>query len=96
MCKKLPYCNPRIDKCLRERIEYINKDFPYKTIASCCGHYKYKETIIVKVITKGFPKGFIFEFNSLIKLTPRKHNRYYKKDVEGYYYVPELINGELK
>jgi len=85
MCDKLPYCNPRIDECMEDIIEEINESPFFKTLASCCGHGKYPRTIVVK---NKF--GYIFEFFSNIYLGPRKRNRYYKKDPEGYYYIPEV------
>ena len=87
MCDKLPYCNPRIDKCLIPTINHLNKSTKLKTLASCCGHGKYNSTIIVKD-----RKGNIFEFYSRISLGPRKRNRYYKKDKVGFYYIPEVIS----
>ena len=85
MCDKLPYCNPRIDKCLIPIIGYLNKS-NLKPLASCCGHEKYDTTIVVKN-----KSGNIFEFCSGITLSPKKRNRYYKKDNDGFYYIPELI-----
>ena len=35
-------------------------------------------------------KGNVFELFSRVKLEPKKRNRYYKKDTNGYYYIPEL------
>ena len=85
MCNKLPYCNPRIDKCLISILNNINKS-NLKSLASCCGHGKYNTTIIVKD-----KLGNIFEFYSGIVLSFKKRNRYYKKDKKGFYYILELI-----
>ena len=87
MCDKLPYNNPRIDKCLVEEIKKINDKGMYKTILSCCGHGKYDKTIVVKERNT----GHIFEFFTKIQLKSKKRNRYYKKDPEGFYYIPEII-----
>lgn len=86
MCNKLPYNNPRIDLCLRKRVEEINNNNQFKTLASCCGHGKYPTTIVVKD-----KSGNIHELFSWIPLEKKKCNRYYKKDPEGYYYIPEVI-----
>ena len=86
MCKKLPYCNPRIDKCLISRINKINEKNNLKTLASCCGHGIYSPTIIIKN-----KKGIIYEFYSEIILVKKKRNRYYKKDNNDFYYVPEVV-----
>jgi len=87
MCDKLPYCNPRFDKCLISIINQLNKSSELKTLASCCGHMKYDSTIVVKD-----REGNIFEYYSSKLLGPRKRNRYYKKDNDGFYYIPETIN----
>lgn len=86
MCDKLPYCNPRIDKCLISIINQLNKSTNLKTLASCCGHGKYNPTIVMKDKI-----GNIFEFYSRISLSSKKRNRYYKKDNYGFYYIPEVI-----
>ena len=87
MCDKLPYCNPRIDKCLISIINNLNKSTELKTLVSCCGHGKYNSTIVVKDKI-----GNIFEYYSNKSLTPKKRNRYYKKDNKGFYFIPELVN----
>jgi len=84
MCNKLSYCNPRIDKCLILIIDILNNS-NLKTLASCCGHRKYNSTIVVKDKT-----GNIFEFYSRVLLSSKKRNRYYKKDKDGFYYIPEI------
>jgi len=84
MCNKLPYSNPRIDPCMRELCKAINTT-DLKTLASCCGHGTYPPTIVVK------RAGRIFEFYSGITLGPRKRNRYYKRDKNGFYYIPEVM-----
>ncbi|MFW9872928.1 MAG: hypothetical protein ACFFG0_07490 [Candidatus Thorarchaeota archaeon] len=94
MCKKKylkqGYCNNRIDECLIKFIERINKYTPFKTLASCCGHGKYKPTIVIKD-----KNNTIFELFTKKILGTRKRNRYYKKDKENYYYIPELIKNEI-
>jgi len=85
LCEKLPYYNPRIDKCLRDKIKEINRSKYFITQSSCCGHGKYPTTIVVK---SGF--GNFFEWYSLTPLGKRKRY-FYKKDEEGYYYIPEVI-----
>jgi len=86
MCDKLPYCNPRIDKCLIPIIKCLNESKELKILASCCGHGKYNSTIVVKD-----KKGHIFEYYSRKLLGPKKRNRYYKKNNNGFYYIPEVI-----
>ena len=90
MCNKLPYCNPRIDKCMRETVERINKEGTYRTLASCCGHGKFPKTIVVKEKeTKN-----ILEYYTKIRLQVKKRNRYYRKDKDGFYFIPKLYRGD--
>lgn len=86
MCDKLPYSNPRIDKCLIAKIEEINKSKELKTLASCCGHGSYNPTIVVKD-----KDGLIFELYSMKPLIPQKRNRYYRKDKNGIYFIPGIF-----
>ena len=84
MCKKTNYKipNPRIDKCMNFIISYLNRN-GIETVACCCGHKKYPMTIIVNNSYENF---------DLItgKTIPRTRN-FYKRDKEGYYYIPEVI-----
>ena len=62
-----------------------NKSFSVeKTVACCCGHNKYPMTIVVKD-----KYGNIYELFSQ-KVLPRK-KKFYKKDEEGYYFIPETL-----
>jgi len=98
MCQKVKGCNRQIDLCLRKQINTINNVpiYNFKTISSCCGHGKYRKTIIIK-----YKDNSVFEYYSGIRLhdyDPKKdkrHNSYYKKDTKGFYYIPELLNTEL-
>jgi len=76
----------KIDKCLRHLIEWLNVVLPLKSeiLGCCCGHNKYPMTIIYKM-----PLGEIMDVVSG-KLIHRK-KKFYKKDKEGYYYVPKTI-----
>ena len=78
----------RIDPCLRHKIELINESEVWKTLSSCCGHNKYPETIVIMNRTT----KKVFEYNTKIFLSKgkRKGNRYYRKDQQGYYYIPEI------
>lgn len=86
MCDKLPYNNPRIDNCMREIVEKINKEGIYKTLASCCGHRKYPKSIVVKERET----RIILEYYTKTQLQVKKRNRYYRKDNEGFYFIPKL------
>ena len=89
MCKKtqFKYCPSTIDKCMRKfvrNLDIIIKE-PWKVVACCCGHGKYPMTIVVKSDITG---EVIEIFN--LKSIPRD-KRFYKKDKQGYYYIPEVI-----
>lgn len=91
MCDKLPYCNRKIDDCLLTTVKRINKSKNIRTLASCCGHGKYKPTIVIIVNNKD-----VYEFFTKTKLDRKKRNRYYKTDVDKYYYIPELLKPILE
>lgn len=56
-----------------------------KTYASCCGHGKYDITVVVMEAGTGYFRDLFT--NAII---PRK-KRFYKKDEQGYYYIPEVL-----
>lgn len=87
MCKKtqFKYCPSTIDKCMRKLIEFINDHSNViETVACCCGHGKYNMTILVRDNL-----GIVYDLMSGVEI-PRTRN-FYKKDKEGYYYVPETL-----
>ncbi len=89
MCKKPKGIHNRIDKCMNNIIENLNTMLrdEIKTVACCCGHGKYPMTIIVK--NTNWKAGECnFEIFSG-KYINRKRN-FYKKDKQGYYYIPEI------
>lgn len=90
MCELKRYhntSNTQIDKCMRKLINFIDENSNMiKVIACCCGHRKYPMTIIVK-----HNDGKIYDLMSDIEI-PRTR-RFYKKDSEGYYYIPEVNGG---
>ena len=77
-----------VDRCIANIVQELNYILGLKTLGCCCGHGKYPMTIVVE-------KGFgIFELVSG-KLLPRK-KKFYKKDKEGNYFIPESIEeGEI-
>lgn len=82
-CKKKG--NPRhIDKCM-EWIGYFNNNEKLQIVACCCGHGKYPMTIVVRNF-----QSLVWELLSN-KRIPRK-TRFYVKDKQGYYYIPEVLN----
>ncbi len=97
MCNKrnsteIPYGNQanqfaKVDDCVaKETIKLNKKGIP--TLSSCCGHGIYKKTIVVLHKDK---KTRVEYFSK--KVIPRIR-RFYKKDDEGYYYIPEVEDGK--
>lgn len=76
----------RIDFCLKPLLKWLTSN-DYTVVASCCGHEKYPMTIVVKYMYNGIPK--YFELLSNIELLRTK--KFYKRDWEGVYYIPEII-----
>ncbi len=82
--------NVRIDKCMRglignlkQLLSYIRKG-EYKIVACCCGHKKYPMSIIIQWGVKDYYVDIVSG-----KSIPGKR-LFYKKDEEGYYYIPEV------
>jgi len=71
-----------MDKCMINLIELLNYN-GVKTLACCCGHRKYNPTIIMRVGKDG-----ALEILSGIFISRKK--RFYVKDKDGYYYIPEV------
>ncbi len=74
----------RIDPCMKIIIGNLNSS-GIKTFASCCGHNKYPMTIIVKEVGTGYYRDLFT--NSIIT----RKKRFYKKDKEDYYFIPEVF-----
>jgi len=70
----------KLDRCLRSTIKFLN-DNGYETVMCCCGHGIYPTTILVKYSYD------VFEMISGV-LFPSSKKRFYKKDENGYYYLP--------
>jgi hypothetical protein len=77
----------RIDPCMRKMIEYLNKE-GIKTVSCCCGHGKYPMTIFIKVEKKGTKDLYLEIVHDIYVESASK--RFYKKDKQGHYYVPEV------
>lgn len=90
MCKKIFYksSNPKMDKCMEDYVRMINKIILpiYETKASCCGHGKYPKTVVIGLKKYGSQCFDLFSG----QIIPRKR-RFYKRDKEGYYYIPETL-----
>lgn len=77
----------RIDPCMKNIISFLQK-FKVITKGCCCGHGKYPATIIVDL------NGTPYEIMHNIFLSRNK--RFYVKDKQGYYFIPEVVNKENK
>lgn len=75
----------KIDPCMQSVINNL-QELKVKTLACCCGHGKYPMTIVVDI---GVSEVMPLEIFSN-KMIPRK-KKFYKKDKQGYYYIPETI-----
>lgn len=71
---------------MRNLIENLNcfKHPQIKIIACCCGHNKYPKSVVIDA------KHGIYELFTG-KFIPRK-TRFYKRDKQGYFYIPEVVN----
>lgn len=85
MCNKVKNGDQRIDPCIASlvsNLRYALKE-DHKLVASCCGHQKYKMTLVVNA------GHGIYDLVSGVQI-PRKR-KFYKKDKEGFYYIPEVV-----
>lgn len=75
----------KIDKCMDNIITFINHYCDdWKTLACCCGHGVYPMSIVVECKSTG-KKMEIFSYEELENI-----RKFYKKDNEGFYYIPEV------
>lgn len=92
MCKLKKYksSNPKIDWCMIRFISNleVSLDKDIHILACCCGHGKYRMSIVVQYDTC-YGKSDIYDLVSGC-LIPRK-KKFYKRDSQGYYYIPEAI-----
>ena len=92
MCRKRDYhktSNTQIDICMRPLIKFLQEE--WKTVACCCGHGRYPITVVVETGHDG--ENYLYEelFTGIQILRTR---RFYKKDEQGYYYIPETLRGK--
>lgn len=73
----------RMDKCMIHDIDILTTFYDLTTLACCCGHGRYKRTVVCKC-----NDGRIIEASSGKTLNRKK--RFYKKDEGGYYFIPEV------
>jgi len=90
MCKWNKWGDTRIDPCMRILIKNLNNllDRQFETISCCCGHGKYPMSIIVQSKKLKIP----FEIVSGKNIFARK-KKFYKRDKQRVYYIPEVQRG---
>ncbi len=83
----------RIDPCIKKLIEWFNEyQEHFIIVASCCGHGNYPMTIVAK-----FPRESGFDYVEILSDTELfRKKRFYKKDKQGYYYIPEVLGAHNK
>ncbi len=85
MCKLNKWGDTRIDPCMRQAIKNL-KELNVKTLACCCGHGKYPMSIVVDI---GIINPLPLEIFSNTVMERKK--KFYKKDKQGYYFIPEVL-----
>jgi hypothetical protein len=84
MCEFDPKNDSRyIDPCMVKLIDYL-RAHGIETVSCCCGHGKYPPSVIVRTVRP----EFTMEIFSGILFEGRK-KRYYRKDAQGVYHIPE-------
>jgi len=79
----------RIDPCMKPCLTLLSVFLNGAKVVACCcshGHKDYPKTIVIETIGKY--KNH-FELFSGVKI-PRK-KKFYKKDKQGFYYIPETL-----
>lgn len=72
----------RLDSCIRDKVVEMNNE-GLVTVASCCGHGLYPQTILMK---DGFGRITVAGTDIVV---PRTRNLY-RYDEKGYPYIPEV------
>ena len=81
----------RVDACIRDLIQTLNHK-GFETLACCCGHGKYPITIIYRHKSEDALNGNIYDLCSGWGIIGRK-TKYYKRDKQGLFFVPEVQQG---
>lgn len=78
----------RIDPCIKEYIKFLDNQ-NLIVVACCCGHNKYKKTVVIE---RTYIDGKVKHFDLISGIEIPRKKKFYKKDKEGYYYIPEVVN----
>ena len=89
MCEFNPKNNGRrMDPCMKEYIEFLVK-LNLIPRSCCCGHGIYQKSVVIETTNiKGKVTNYELFTGNIISRT----KRFYKKDKQGYYYIPEVVN----
>lgn len=88
MCKFNPKNDSRrIDPCIKGMIEQLNAmlNKEWEILSCCCGHGKYPLSIVCQ------HKMFKAPFDLVSNKNIHNKKKFYKKDKQGYYYIPEVL-----
>ncbi len=89
MCKFNPKNDSRsIDPCMKEFIKTLNVMLEFVSldiVACCCGHNKYPMTIVIRDCATGNV------YDMVSSKTIHRKRKFYKKDRQGYYFIPEIV-----
>lgn len=89
MCKFDPKNDSRfIDPCMKDYLKFL-VSLNLIPRACCCGHKRYKKTVIIETTDLN---GDVTNYELFTgKIIPRK-KKFYKKDKQGHYFLPEVSN----
>ncbi|MDD5531048.1 MAG: hypothetical protein PHX21_13605 [bacterium] len=76
----------RVDDCI-SHLPFLLSANGFNIVACCCGHGKYPPTIVIRNPHRDHNNHY--ELLSGVDI-PRK-KRFYLKDKQGFYYIPEVI-----
>jgi hypothetical protein len=85
MCQWCKSGNQRIDPCMREKIKEMQV-IGYDILACCCGHGKYPQTVVF-LDTDEIIKA---EVGNKWVTIPSRKKRFYKRDSNGFFFIPEV------
>lgn len=77
----------RLDPCMKPLLKFL-RELGYETVASCCGHSKYKMTVVIRNCVDD-NRAVYAELLSGEHL--ERERRFYKTDKQGIYFIPEVM-----
>ena len=83
----------RVDACLSGLIITLNNK-GIETVACCCGHGKYPITILYMHKSQDIMNGNIYDFCSGWGVSARSKKRWYRRDKQGLFFIPEVQEKE--